>query len=157
MMKRTRTLIIAPLLTASLGLASCETGPSGPQVGTALGVIGGAVIGSQFGTGTGRVAATAAGALIGGWIGHELGQRLTQQDRAYMNNATYNAANTGYSQNWNNPTTGAYGSVTPANTIVQNGQKCTTINQNVSAGGQSQSGAILACDMPDGTIQLRPL
>ena len=154
---RPKMTIIAPLLAVSLSLAGCETGPSGPQVGTALGVIGGAVIGSQFGTGTGRVAATAAGALVGGWIGHELGQKLSRQDHAYMNNATYNAANTGYSQNWSNPNSQAYGTAIPTNTYVQNGQKCTTINQNVTAGGQSQSGAILACDMPNGTIQLRPL
>jgi len=148
---------MAPLLATSLGLGGCETGPSGPEVGTALGVIGGAVLGSQIGSGTGRVAATAAGALIGGWIGHELGKKLTQRDQAYMNNATYNAASTGQGQNWQNPNSGAYGSAIPSNQYVQNGQKCTKIDQRVSAGGQSQAGAVIACDMPDGTIQLRPL
>jgi surface antigen len=147
---------VAGIVSVSLGLASCESGGiSNEDVGFLLGAAAGGLLGSQFGSGTGQLAATALGAVLGGVAGRAVAKRLTRQDYAYMDSAAYNAVNTGQTQNWSNPTTGASGTATPGQTFTQNGQTCRSFTQSVTAQGETGTGNAVACQQPDGSWRLQ--
>ena len=76
------------------------------NVSKGLGAITGAIIGSKVGGGSGRTAAIAAGTLAGYWAGGKIGRRLTQIDRAGINQATSRAIYSGQPTTWRNPDTG---------------------------------------------------
>ena len=65
-----KSLNVALVLIATLGLAGCVTSQTGPKqtAGTLVGGVGGALAGSTIGSGRGRLVATAAGAIIGAMI-----------------------------------------------------------------------------------------
>jgi uncharacterized protein YcfJ len=75
-----KTLMMIPLISASLFLAGCSTTPDGRvqsagcDTGTnygaaAVGALGGAAVGSLIGSGTGNALAIGAGAVAGGVAG----------------------------------------------------------------------------------------
>ncbi len=123
-------------------------------VGMILGGVTGAVIGSQVGGGKGRHVATALGALMGVFVGDAIGAHLDATDAACAEAAASNAfaEPVGTTINWNNPETGAAGSVrsTREGTNARNGQYCREFIQTVTVGGQIQEAYGIACRQPDG-------
>ncbi len=80
-------------------------------VGTGVGAIVGGLGGSQVGNGKGKTAATAVGVLAGAVIGNQIGKYLDDKDRAEANAATQRALDSGRSQTWSNPDSGASGQI----------------------------------------------
>lgn len=153
-MTTSKTALVA-VVAASLGLASCETGPTNEDIGFLLGAAAGGLIGSQFGSGSGQLAFTALGAVLGGFAGRAVARRLTRQDHAYMNDAAYRAVDTGQPTSWSNTETGHYGSVAPSPSYVQGNQTCRNFSQSVTADDDTSSGTATACQLPDGSWQIR--
>jgi len=149
-------MAVVGVVSASLGLASCESGGiSNEDLGFLLGAAAGGFIGSQFGSGAGQLAATALGAVLGGFAGRAIARRLTREDYAYMDNAAYNAVETGQAQSWSNPNSGNSGTTTPGTTYVQNGQTCRSFTQAVTSQNETASGDAVACQQADGSWRLQ--
>tara|TARA_R110002094_G_scaffold179619_1_gene158300 strand:+ start:333 stop:1211 length:879 start_codon:yes stop_codon:yes gene_type:complete len=97
---------------AVVAISGCETTGGGYQsdtLGTVIGAGTGALIGSQIGGGSGRVVAGAAGAVVGGLIGREIARHLSQSGQQRMVEANERALETGQTQKWKDPETGARG------------------------------------------------
>jgi surface antigen len=148
-MKRLAALALVPLL-----LVGCaEYGPKeggGALVGGGLG----ALAGSQFGRGTGQLAATAGGAVLGALLGGSAGRSLDRADRAYASRAAYDTferAPSGYSQQWRNPDSGNWGTVTPTRTFQTAGGFCREYQQTIVVGGRYEESYGTACRQPDGS------
>lgn len=126
--------------------------------GIILGGVTGAAVGYQFGDGKGQHVATALGALMGMFIGNAVGAQLDATDAACAEAAASNALAEpiGTTINWNNPDTGAAGSVrsTREGSNAQNGQYCREFVQTVTVGGQLQEAYGIACRQPDGNWQI---
>jgi len=80
-------------------------------VGTGVGAVVGGLGASQVGKGRGKTAATAVGVLAGAVIGNQIGKYLDDKDRAEANAATQRALDSGRSQTWSNPDSGASGQI----------------------------------------------
>lgn len=150
---------LAIVMIAALGLAGCESGPTGRQVGAAGGAIAGILIGSQIGSGVGRAAAIVGLAVLGGWLGGELGEELSRDDKALAGRATEDALennDAGEAQAWSNPDTGSSGSVTPGPTYTPrsggySGRDCREIDVVVTPGGEdTKRGKRTACRKENG-------
>ncbi|MCM5555484.1 RT0821/Lpp0805 family surface protein [Pleomorphomonas sp. NRK KF1] len=141
-------------LAASM-LAGCATGPNQNQtLGTLAGAVGGAAIGSAFGQGSGKVAAIAAGALVGGFLGNQIGATLDADSQRYNYNASVQALDSGYPQQWQNPQTGTYGTVQPGPVAYVNNRTCRPYTNTVFIDGQQQVVRGTACRNPDGSWQV---
>lgn len=95
-----------------IALSGCETTGGRFQsdsFGTLIGAGAGALLGSQIGGGRGRIVAGAAGALVGGLIGREISRHLSQSGQQRMVVANQRALETGQTQVWEDPETGAKG------------------------------------------------
>ena len=143
----------------ALVLVGCETSPYGTKqtIGGLTGAALGGLLGAQFGAGTGRLIATGAGVLIGGLVGSELGRNMDQVDRRYANNAINQSYSSrlGDPVNWNNPSSGNYGSITPLRDgTSQSGLYCREFQQQITIGGRSAEGVGVACRQPDGTWRI---
>ena len=141
-------------LAASM-LAGCATGPNqNATLGTLAGAVGGAALGSAFGQGSGKVAAIAAGALVGGFLGNQIGATLDADSQRYNYAASVSALDSGYQQQWQNPQTGVYGTVTPGPVAVVNNRTCRPYTNTVYIDGQPQVARGTACRNPDGSWQV---
>ena len=83
-MKSTRFWIAAAAATSVITLAGCASGPN-QNLGTGVGVVGGALVGNALG---GNTASTVGGAAVGGLIGNEVGRRSDERNY-YNNNRNY--------------------------------------------------------------------
>lgn len=93
------------------GLFSCDATGGKQEGGALIGAAAGALIGSQISKnerGLGAVVGAGAGALIGSSIGCN----MQSTDKARAEAATKAALETGVSQTWSNPKTGASGRIT---------------------------------------------
>ncbi|WP_180978197.1 SH3 domain-containing protein [Halomonas urumqiensis] len=93
-------------------LSGCETTGGGfesDSLGTLIGAGTGALLGSRIGGGSGRIVAGAAGAVVGGLIGREIARHLSQSGQQQMATANQRALDTGQTQVWEDPETGARG------------------------------------------------
>ena len=154
-------IVLAGLLT--LSLAACAQGYGdnyGPKQtgGTLVGAAAGGLLGSQIGHGGGRLAAVAIGTLGGALIGSEVGKSLDRADRAYLEQTTHQALESGPSGRpvqWSNPDSGHYGSVVPQPSYNNSqGRPCREYQQTVYIGGKPQSAYGTACRQPDGSWQV---
>ena len=103
----------AVALVAMLALGGCQAGDADNEtLGTLLGSVSGAVLGAQVGSGVSRVVASAVGAVGGALVGREIARWLNQRDQEQVAASTQEAIQTGESQTWSNPESGASGSVT---------------------------------------------
>lgn len=80
---KARLWIAAAAATSVMTLAGCASGPN-QNLGTGVGVVGGALIGNAIGGNTG---ATVGGAAIGGIIGNQVGRNV--DERNYYNQGGY--------------------------------------------------------------------
>lgn len=140
----------------AIGVAACEPG-AGPkqQMGTIGGAVLGGLAGSQVGSGSGRLVAVGIGTLLGAMAGTEIGRSLDRADQNYMARTTGHALERGQSgvaQEWRNPDSGHYGTVTPRPAYQNNsGQYCREYQQTVFIGGKSEKAYGTACRQPDGS------
>lgn len=105
-------VLVAAVGSVVIVLSGCETTGRGFQsdsLGTLLGAGTGALLGSQIGGGSGRIVAGAAGAVMGGLIGREIARHLSQSGQQRMVEANQRALETGQTQVWEDPETGARG------------------------------------------------
>jgi surface antigen len=155
-MRKTITRLLIPAVL-SLGIAACDN----QQIGTIAGAAGGAVAGKAIGGhGTSGTVGLILGAIAGGYLGGEIGKRLSNSDRGQQAQATNRALESGGSQSWSNPETGARGDVTADNTFRSNtgstaGQTCRAFSSSASTSdGNSGTGRGTACKQPDGTWKI---
>lgn len=156
------------LLTTIALLAACQQNGMGAQTvggvnkqdaGAVLGGVAGGLLGSQMGGGSGQLIGVAAGTLLGAALGNSVGSSLDRADLTYYNQASQQALETGPSGQalpWNNPDSGASGSVTPSKYYqTSGGQYCREYTQTIQVGGKSQQGVGTACRNEDGTWQIK--
>ena len=153
-------VLIYPAPAPAPAIITIPTGcASHKPAGMIIGGVAGAMIGHQFGKGDGKVAATALGALLGVFVGHSIGAHLDAGDAACAEMAAGRAleAPVGTRINWNNPDSGAAGSVktTRDGTDNRTGQYCREYQQTIQIGGQSQNSYGVACQQPDGNWQIQ--
>lgn len=142
------------ILVVSLGGCYAHGGQK-QTAGTLIGAVGGGLLGSQIGGGSGRLIATGVGTLLGAMVGNSVGQSLDRADQAYLQQASYNAFETGRESAWQNPDSGNSGYVTPTQSYRgQGGQYCREYQQTVYIGGQAQSAYGTACRQPDGNWKI---
>jgi surface antigen len=110
------------LMLASLGMVACQSTEEG--VGTAVGAVAGGLAGSQIGSGTGQLIATGIGVGVGALIGQQVGAYLNQRDRRMAEQTTVQTYRTGATSSWNNPDSGAQGTVVPVQTVQSGGADC---------------------------------
>jgi surface antigen len=159
-MKLTLVKTFAALSVAVL-LSGCLTNEAGQINKQALvgvtGAVAGGAIGSNVGKGTGRTAAIIGGAILGGLFGSEVGKSLDKSDVAYMNQTqqrSLESAKSGQRSSWQNPDSGARGTITPTRTYESNGEYCREFNQTITVGGKTEKGYGTACRQPDGSWQI---
>jgi len=152
-MRKSRTPVIAVLLSAVALLAGCQA--SNQTIGQATGAIAGGVLGNQLGGGSGRVAATIGGALVGGVIGSSIGTGLDNRSKEAALAAEYNALERGSAGQpvaWQG-TNGTYGQVVPQQPYQVGSQNCRRYTQTIYIDGSPQEASGTACRNPDGTWQ----
>jgi surface antigen len=122
-----------------------------------------AILGGLGGGATGGLIAAAAGAnpgwiafsvIAGGLVGGAIGNRLDEKDKEMAvraANQAFEYGQAGRPSTWQNPETGASGSVTPTRTYqIENGQYCREYTQEIQVGGEKQQSYGTACRQPDG-------
>jgi surface antigen len=127
-----------------------------------------AILGGIGGGTTGGLIAAAAGAspgwiafsvLAGGLVGGAIGNRLDEKDKEMAvraANQAFEYGQTGRRSTWQNPDTGASGSVTPTRTYqIESGQYCREYTQEIQVGGERQQSYGTACRQPDGSWKIQ--
>lgn len=146
---------LATIMAAALALGACTANDE--QMGQVIGGVAGGFLGSQFGEGSGKIAATIGGALIGSWVGTKVAQGMNAQDRAYYDNASQQAQSAPIGQTvvWNNPESGASGTVTPVREGESySGEYCREFQQTVTIDGQTERAYGTACRQEDGSWRI---
>ena len=136
---KSRAILVAPLLAATLALTACQQDPYGPGMNKQT---GGALV----------------GAGLGGLLGSEVGKSMDRADRAYLDQSTNRALETGYANSrneWRNPDSGNYGYTVPQKAYQSpDGRYCREYTQTVFIGGRKQDANGTACRNPDGSWQV---
>jgi surface antigen len=127
-----------------------------------------AILGGMGGAAGGGLIAAAAGAnpawiafsvLAGGLVGGAIGNRLDEKDKQMATQAAHRAFesnHTGQPATWQNPDTGASGTVTPTRTYqIENGQYCREYTQDITVGGEKHQTYGTACRQPDGSWKVQ--
>jgi surface antigen len=148
---------VALLLAASLSLSACQG--EGEGLGTLIGAGLGAFIGHEIGgSGDGAVIGTMMGTVIGASLGGSVGRKMDEADRLAAGQARYAALEnyqTDESSYWYNPDSGNQGSYTPQPAYQTNeGQYCREYTQNITIGGETETGYGTACRQPDGSWKI---
>ncbi|MEM7570348.1 MAG: RT0821/Lpp0805 family surface protein, partial [Pseudomonadota bacterium] len=149
-------LLVAAL---SLGLVGCNQGAQQETIGTLFGAALGGWVGSKIDNdGIGGAAAIATGTVVGGFVGGSIGRKMDEVDQLRLAQAQQRALygnQAGQPQQWYNPNTGNYGTVTAGQTVqAANGQYCREYTQTIVVGGQQQDAYGRACQQPDGSWQI---
>jgi len=152
-----RKLLIAGC--AAFALAGCNQGNGQETIGTLLGAALGGWVGSKIDNdGAGGAVAIAAGTFIGGAVGGSIGRKMDDVDRLKAEQARQRALEVGVSgqgEQWYNPDTGNYGTVTPQPAYqTAEGQYCREYQQEITVGGEQVEGYGTACRQPDGSWKI---
>ncbi|MGD1954962.1 MAG: RT0821/Lpp0805 family surface protein [Sphingomonadales bacterium] len=141
---------------SSLALAGCNQGAQKETVGTLFGAALGGWVGSKIDNdGFGGAAAIATGTVVGGLVGGSIGRSMDDVDRLKLAQAQQAAVFTNQQQQWYNPNTGNYGTVTPSQQFqTASGQYCREYQQTIVVAGQQQQGYGRACQQPDGSWRI---
>jgi surface antigen len=159
-----RTTIVERLCVVLLALmfASCasmsETYRENPK----------AILGGMGGGAAGGLIAAAAGAnpgwiafsvLAGGLVGGAIGNKLDDRDKEMAAKAAqqaFESNHTGQPATWQNPDSGASGTVTPTRTYqIEGGQYCREYTQDITVGGEKHQSYGTACRQPDGSWKIK--
>jgi len=99
------------------------------------------------------------GAGIGTLVGGAIGNRLDEKDKEMATQAAHQAFennHTGAPSSWQNPDTGASGSITPTRTYqIENGQYCREYTQDITVGGEKHQTYGTACRQSDGSWKVQ--
>lgn len=122
-------------------LSGCATDGSMTKqdIGTGVGVIGGAVLGSFLGKGQGRIVGALAGAAIGGLIGNQIGAMLDEEDQKALQAQANQALLTQPDNSqvaWASQRSGATATVVPENTRVETREVKVVREVGVAPAGQ---------------------
>lgn len=144
---------------AALALTGCNQGNQQETVGTLLGAALGGWVGAKIdNNGAGGALAIATGTIVGGFVGGSIGRKMDDVDRLKHAQAQQRAFQTGVSgngQQWFNPDTGAYGSVTPQSAYqTAQGQYCREFQQEITIGNDQVDSYGTACRQPDGSWKI---
>lgn len=93
------------------------------------------------------------------FLKHSPASKFTDQDFALFTSAGQEALNEapdGDTRGWNNPDTGAFGTVQPLSTYEADGSTCRKVEIFNSAGGFSATSRFDFCKQPDGTWKVAP-
>lgn len=153
-MRITRFATVVALVGA---LGACANAGPKESVGTLGGAALGGLLGAQIGKGAGNVAATTMGVVLGGLIGNSIGQSMDRTDRMYYERASQSAytAPVGQQITWNNPATGAHGTIVAANEGYHaDGSYCREFQQTITVGGRQERAYGVACRQPDGSWKI---
>lgn len=155
-----KKLALIMMAGSALSLSACETlqnSGNKEMIGTGGGAVLGGILGSQIGDGSGQLWATGAGALLGAFLGGEIGRSLDKADKAYMNQAMYQAqsAPVGEPIAWNNPESGNAGQVVATKEgYTASGVQCREFQNTVYIGGKEETAYGTACLQPDGSWKI---
>jgi surface antigen len=133
-------------------LGACGTTVEKPTLGS----LTGGLVGSK--ARAHRTPAPEAAALYEAWLATDLGRRLDDRDRVVAAEAEYEALETGTpgsGRDWQNPSTGRHGTVTPGAPYSVNQYTCRDFVDAVVLDGGSEVYRATACRQPDGSW--RPL
>jgi surface antigen len=127
-----------------------------------------ASLGGMGGAAGGGLIAAAAGAnpawivfsvLAGGLVGGAIGNRLDEKDKEMAAKAAHQAFEnnqSGQPTAWQNPDTGASGTITPTRTYqIEDGQYCREYTQDIKVGGETHQTYGTACRQPDGSWKVQ--
>lgn len=133
---------IAPLIAGALALACCENSSDiAPRPGGAIS--------------TNVPTIPPSGVLLGGLLASSAGRSLEDEDKAFMNQRTSQALETGLTNKpakWQNPKSGDQAQVVPTRTYQQpDGTYCREYTQTIFVKDQPQSAHGTACRQSDGT------
>lgn len=144
------------LLATSFLLTSCDM--SNRDGGALVGGLAGVLVGSTLGKGDGRIAGAAGGAILGSIIGSKVGASMDAKDREklhYTTQETLERSRAGHTNEWENPDSGNYGSVTPYKAYeTRKGEYCREYSQTVTVAGKTEEAYGTACRQPDGSWQI---
>ena len=153
----TKRVLLVATLALSLSACNATTGNKG-MFGTLLGAGGGALLGSQVGSGKGQLVAVAIGALGGAFIGNSIGSSLDELDKMKIQQTsqwTLERNKDGDASAWYNPNNGNSGTVTPTNTVKENGNYCREYQQTVTIDSKTQKAYGKACRQIDGSWNIK--
>lgn len=143
------------MLTGTLALAGCATGPTQEQAGMMIGGALGGIGGSQIGGGRGRTAAIIIGTLAGTAIGGSIGRTMDENDRLKAAHSL-ETVRTGVSSNWRNPDTGNSYTFTPTRTMeTVRGGPCREYTMDAIIGGKREKVYGTACRQSDGSWEMQ--
>ena len=151
-----KKLILVGLVSLPL-ISGCA---SKMQTGTALGALTGGALAYGLGQDSSKKELwTVLGIGLGAMIGQSIGQQLDERDQ-YLMAQTFEfameKAPTNETAKWENPDTGAQGSVTPTKTVVvAEGTPCREFTTTVSIGGQEEEAYGIACRQADGSWKIQ--
>jgi len=153
----TNKILIAATLVLSLSACNATTGNKG-MMGTLLGAGAGGLLGSKVGGGKGQLAAVAIGALGGAFLGNSIGSSLDELDKMKVQQTSQYSLErnrNGDASAWYNPNNGNSGTVTPTNTVKENGKYCREYQQTVTINGKTQKAYGKACRQIDGSWNIK--
>ena len=151
-----KKLMLVGLVTLPL-VGGCATKM---ETGTALGALAGGALAYGLGQDSSKKELwTVLGIGLGAMIGQSIGKQLDERDR-YLMAQTFEfameKAPTNETAKWENPDTGAQGSVTPTKTVVvAEGTPCREFTTTVSIGGQEEEAYGIACRQADGSWKIQ--
>ena len=155
MIKKIISIVLSVILVSACTEGTMKKAP----IGTIAGTLAGTAIGTQIGKkgSTTRTVGIVLGALGGAAVGHVIGSGMDEEDQRRHASTSHTALETlksGQASAWNNPDSGASGTVTPMNTYQQDGRYCREYRQEVTIGGKVEEGYGKACRQPDGSWQI---
>ena len=151
-----KKLILVGLVSLPL-ISGCA---SKMQTGTALGALTGGALAYGLGQDSSKKELwTVLGIGLGAMIGQSIGQQLDERDQ-YLMAQTFEfameKAPTNETAKWENPDTGARGTVTPTKTYsTTEGTPCREFTTTVSIGGQGEQAYGTACRQADGSWEIQ--
>jgi surface antigen len=168
-----RTLLAAAALSLAIAVSPAAVRPADAQtlggigdacqglgwgriLGGVAGAVGGGLLGREVLGGTlGTIVGGAAGAFGGQYLGRQLDPADCAAARRGQQQA-FDSAPAGQTIAWDNPGTGARGTVTPIRdgTDTSTGQRCREFEQTIVVDGRSERATGVACRQSDGTWRI---
>lgn len=156
-MSRVQSKLPALVVLLAFLASGCATVQDNPKaaIGGATGATAGGLIAAAAGGGT---AGIIGGVLLGGLVGGAIGNALDQRDKELAMQAaqqSFENSRSGTETTWRNPDSGNSGSITPTRTYQSGEQYCREYQQDITVGGETQTGYGTACRQPDGSWQIQ--
>lgn len=149
--------VVAAVCAALAGCAETSSASSSSSLGAVTGRLTGGLVGGAPRAKpqtSGESISAGAAALYAAWQIDDLGRQLDEGDRRLAAEADFVALETGgagISRDWQNPSSGRRGQVTPGATYVVNQYTCRDYVDVVVVEGRRETRRSTACRQPDGS------